>query len=76
MRMSVHSDDSSSSIGDMTVSQDNKSSIPLTDSDELTPPPDPRMQTPHLTHHRIAQNLAESDSVNENFSPARLHNRR
>ncbi|XP_069950160.1 uncharacterized protein [Cherax quadricarinatus] len=69
------SEDSSSSVGEVLLSQDNKSSIPLTDSDDMSPPPEPRHRTQLLTHHRAPSNLAESDSVNENFSPARPHNR-
>ncbi|XP_050733912.1 G patch domain-containing protein 2-like isoform X1 [Eriocheir sinensis] len=69
------SEDSSSSIGEVLLSQDNKSSIPLTDSDDLSPPPEHRHRTQLLTHHRPSSNLVESDSVNENFSPARPHNR-
>ncbi|KAG0728065.1 hypothetical protein GWK47_033251 [Chionoecetes opilio] len=70
------SEDSSSSIGEVLLSQDNKSSIPLTDSDDMSPPPEQRHRTQLLTHHRPSSNLVESDSVNENFSPARTHNRR
>ncbi|XP_069168269.1 G patch domain-containing protein 2-like isoform X2 [Procambarus clarkii] len=70
------SEDSSSSIGEVVLSQDNKSSIPLSDSDDMSPPPEPRHRTLLLTHHRTPSNLAESDSLNENFSPARPHNRR
>ncbi|XP_063867626.1 G patch domain-containing protein 2-like isoform X10 [Scylla paramamosain] len=70
------SEDSSSSIGEVLLSQDNKSSIPLTDSDDMSPPPEQRHRTQLLTHHRPSSNLVESDSVNENFSPARPHNRR
>ncbi|XP_069988004.1 G patch domain-containing protein 2-like isoform X2 [Penaeus vannamei] len=70
------SEDSSSSIGEVLLSQDNKSSIPLTDSDDMSPPPEPRLRTQLLTHHRATSNLVESDSVNENFSPVRPHNRR
>ncbi|XP_042206345.1 G patch domain-containing protein 2-like isoform X3 [Homarus americanus] len=69
------SEDSSSSIGEVVLSQDNKSSIPLTDSDDMSPPPELRHRTQLLTHQRAPSNLAESDSVNENFSPARPHNR-
>ncbi|XP_037787242.1 G patch domain-containing protein 2-like isoform X6 [Penaeus monodon] len=69
------SEDSSSSIGEVLLSQDNKSSIPLTDSDDMSPPPEPRLRTQLLTHHRASSNLVESDSVNENFSPVRPHNR-
>ncbi|XP_071553012.1 G patch domain-containing protein 2-like isoform X4 [Panulirus ornatus] len=69
------SEDSSSSIGEVLLSQDNKSSIPLTDSDDMSPPPEPRHRTQLLTHHRASSNLVESDSVNENFSPVRPHNR-
>ncbi|XP_069168275.1 G patch domain-containing protein 2-like isoform X7 [Procambarus clarkii] len=69
------SEDSSSSIGEVVLSQDNKSSIPLSDSDDMSPPPEPRHRTLLLTHHRTPSNLAESDSLNENFSPARPHNR-
>ncbi|XP_045127833.1 G patch domain-containing protein 2-like isoform X1 [Portunus trituberculatus] len=69
------SEDSSSSIGEVLLSQDNKSSIPLTDSDDMSPPPEQRHRTQLLTHHRPSSNLVESDSVNENFSPARPHNR-
>ncbi|KAK4325885.1 hypothetical protein Pmani_003543 [Petrolisthes manimaculis] len=76
----VLSEDSSSSIGEVLLSQDNKSSIPLTDSDDLSPPSESRHRTQLLTHHhhhhRASSNLVESDSVNENFSPARPHNRR
>ncbi|KAK7066485.1 G patch domain-containing protein 2 [Halocaridina rubra] len=70
------SDNSSSSIGEVLLSQDNKSSIPLTDSDDMSPPPEPRLKTQLLTHHRAPSTLVESDSVNENFSPFRPHNRR
>ncbi|XP_068223762.1 G patch domain-containing protein 2-like isoform X5 [Palaemon carinicauda] len=70
------SEDSSSSIGEVLLSQDNKSSIPLTDSDDMSPPPEPRLRTQLLTHHRAPSTLVESDSVNENFSPMRPHNRR
>ena len=70
------SEDSSSSIGEVLLSQDNKSSIPLTDSDDMSPPPEPRLRTQLLTHHRAPTTLVESDSVNENFSPIRPHNRR
>ncbi|CAL4117571.1 unnamed protein product, partial [Meganyctiphanes norvegica] len=70
------SGDSSSSIGEvLSLSQDNKSSIPLTDSDDMSPPPEPRLRTQLLTHHRCPNQIVESDSLNENFSPSRSHNR-
>ena len=78
--MTVHhhigSDDSSSSLGELLLSQDNKSSMPLSDSDDLSPTPESRMCAPiNLLHHRSPPNLVESDSLNENF-PAKPNNRR